>query len=183
MKIKQDFADSMDDAILKEFKQRGYLASADNFAIFEEEVEERIMGAVFSFLRCEEQGGEVPGFYNRLKKREAPSEDTKYNADGDAYCDNGTGHVLLTEAERDAADAKVEQYNKLSERNDGENAVHLRADWKDRDGKVIYRLIDSLTGSSMGPVLEDELGEFLAQDLAHRTKEKDLAERKGRGAS
>ena len=43
MKIKQEFANQMDELILKELQQRGYAASPENLAIFEEDVQEAIM--------------------------------------------------------------------------------------------------------------------------------------------
>jgi len=81
----------------------------------------------------------------------------KYNADGDEYFDDGSGNVLLTRAEVAVSDAKVEQINALSEENDGDSATELSAVYKDRDGKFLYRLIDSMTGTTMGTVHEDEL--------------------------
>jgi hypothetical protein len=81
----------------------------------------------------------------------------KYNADGEAYCDDGSGDVLLTRAESDAADAKVEQINNLSEANDGDLATELSAVYKDSYGKFLYRLIDSLTGSTIEIIHEDQL--------------------------
>jgi hypothetical protein len=86
----------------------------------------------------------------------------KYNADGDAYPDDGSGDVLLTQAESDAADAKVEQFNKLAEANDGDLATELSAVYKDHHGNFRYRLIDSLTGSTIQIVHEDELPHYTA---------------------
>ena len=80
-----------------------------------------------------------------------------HNADGDAYCDDGGGDVLLTRVESDAAHAKVEQINNLSEANDGDNACSLRARYKDSHGRVRYRLVDELTGSTIEFVFENQL--------------------------
>lgn len=72
-----------------------------------------------------------------------------YNADGQPFFDDGSGCILLTKAESDAAEQRIRETTINPE-------WSLSAWWKDSQGRALYRLHNEL--DNLEDVLtEDEL--------------------------